>query len=223
MEAQPTTILPAMYDRLSEKYGPQHWWPGDSPAEVVVGAILTQNTAWTNVEAAIKNLKRENVLTFTALRDMARAQLELLIQPAGTFRIKAKRLKAFIEVLWNEHDGSLEVMLEGELDDARQRLLAIHGVGPETADAILLYAGNRPTFVVDAYTNRILRRHFLIDLSGKSDYESVRRLFHECIPPESQVYNEYHALIVEVGKRHCKKRANCEGCPLAIFPHDEQL
>lgn len=219
MEALPTTILPAMYDRLFEKYGPQHWWPGDSPTEIVIGAILTQNAAWTNVEAAIKNLKRENILTFEALRDVDREKLEELVRPTGTFRVKAERLKVFVDVLWNDFGGSLEAMLDGELEVVRQRLLSIRGIGPETADAILLYAGNRPTFVVDAYTKRLLRRHFLIDVN--SSYESVRSMFHECIPPDVTVYNEYHALIVEVGKRHCKTRVNCEGCPLADLPHDE--
>lgn len=209
-----------MYERLFQIYGPQHWWPGETPVEVVIGAILTQNTAWTNVEKAIENLKQADCLSFDALRYVSQQKLEKLIRPAGTYRIKADRLKAFVDALWQCHDGSLESMLGGELDLARQRLLSICGIGPETADAILLYAGNRVTFVVDAYTKRILRRHDVIE--DKEKYESVRNLFHQYVTPDVQVYNEFHALLVEVGKRHCRTKAKCEGCPLVDMPHHEK-
>ena len=219
MNETSATILPVMYERLFQTYGPQHWWPGENPVEVVIGAILTQNTAWTNVEKAIENLKQANCLSFDALRNVNKQQLEEWIRPAGTYRIKADRLKAFVDELWQSHDGSLESMLGGELDLARQRLLAIRGIGPETADAILLYAGNRATFVVDAYTKRILRRHHVIE--DKEKYETVRNLFHQSVTLDVQVYNEFHALLVEVGKRHCGTKAKCEGCPLVNLPHDE--
>lgn len=219
MNETSATILPVMYERLFQTYGPQHWWPGENPVEVVIGAILTQNTAWTNVEKAIENLKQADYLSFDALRNVNNQQLEELIRPAGTYRIKADRLKAFVDALWQYHDGSLESMLGGELDLARQRLLSICGIGPETADAILLYAGNRATFVVDAYTKRILRRHHVIE--DKEKYETVRNIFHQTIMPDVQIYNEFHALLVEVGKRHCSTKAKCDGCPLVNLPHDE--
>ena len=234
-------LLRDIYDRLWAAYGPQGWWPADSTIEVVVGAILTQNTAWSNVERAIGNLKSAGCLSWTALRDISEEQLGKLIQPSGTFRVKAARLKAFVQVLWSEHNGSLDSMLgvetrrspaadrpsvsmpNDQVGAARRRLLAIHGIGPETADAILLYAGHRPTFVVDAYTRRILRRHHVIDTGA--DYETVRQMFHRALPQErfGKLYNEYHALLVAVGKKHCRARARCDGCPLADLPHDPDL
>ncbi len=221
MTSKAAKTIRKIYDRLWAAYGPQHWWPAKTPTEVVVGAILTQNTAWTNVERAVGNLERAKCLSWRALRKTPEARLAKLIQPSGTYRVKAARLKAFVEHLWQHHRGSLTSLLNGDLADARQTLLAIRGIGPETADAILLYAGNRPTFVVDAYTKRILRRHFLIE--HEADYETVRGLFHEVLPAETQLFNEYHALLVEVGKRHCRTRARCDGCPLADLPHDETL
>ncbi len=217
--------LRRMYDRLWSAYGPQHWWPADTPTEVVIGAILTQNTAWKNVERAIANLKRAKCLTWAAIRRTSLTRLAALIQSSGTYRVKAARLKTFVKYLWDHHNGSLASLCDGDLDEARRRLLAINGIGPETADAILLYAGNRPTFVVDAYTRRILRRHFVTD--SRADYETVRRLFHETFQPQTtktvRLYNEYHALLVAVGKRHCRTRAQCEGCPLVELPHDSTL
>ncbi len=207
-----------MYDRLWAAYGPQRWWPADSATEVVIGAILTQNTAWSNVERAIDRLRSANCLSWAALRNVSQEKLEKLIQPCGTFRVKAARLRAFVQVLSDEHKGSLDSLLNGEADRARCRLLAIRGIGPETADAILLYAGGRPTFVVDAYTRRILRRHHVFD-AGAS-YETVQQSFHGALPQEPQLYNEYHALLVAVAKRHCRARARCDDCPLADLPHD---
>ncbi len=210
--------LRQFYETLYAAYGPQHWWPADSPTEVVIGAILTQNTAWTNVERAIRNLRQRGALCWSTLREMPAAERAELIRPSGTFRVKARRLKAFVDHLWTHHAGSLESLLGGNLDTARRELLSIDGIGPETADAILLYAANRPTFVVDAYTKRVLRRHHLIDATA--DYETIRRLFHDSLPCDVPMFNEYHALLVEVGKRHCKSKAECEGCPLQHFAHD---
>jgi len=210
--------LRSIYDRLYAAYGPQGWWPGKTPTEVVIGAILTQNTAWRNVERAIASLRRAKALSWPALRKLSEAQLAELIRPAGTYRVKAARLKAFVDYLWGHHHGSLRSLLSGDLDAVRTSLLSIHGIGPETADAILLYAGNRPTFVVDAYTKRILHRHFLAE--ENASYDAVRQLFQSALPTDAQMYNEYHALLVAVGKKHCKTRANCDACPLRDLPHE---
>jgi len=209
-----------MYRALEEAYGPQHWWPAKTATEVVIGAILAQNTAWSNVERAIANLRRARCLNFARLHALPPERLEALIKPAGTYRIKARRLKAFVQAICLEHGGSLRRMLSGKLDEARARLLAVHGIGPETADAILLYAGGRLSFVVDAYTMRILRRHFMVD--SRATYEPVRSRFHRAMRPSPEVYNEFHALLVRAGKEHCRVRARCEGCPLEFIAHDER-
>ncbi len=214
-------ILREIYDRLFRAYGPQRWWPADTPTEVVIGAILTQNTAWKNTERAIDNLRSANVLDWSALRGLTTTKLARLIQPSGTYRVKAARLKALVNDLWLHHNGSLSSMLDGDLGIARKRLLSIPGIGPETADAILLYAGDRPSFVVDAYTRRVLRRHSLIGADAR--YEMIRALFHDALPADAQLFNEYHALLVEVGKRHCRARSRCESCPLVDLPHDADL
>ena len=214
-------ILLEWYEALHAAYGPQNWWPADSPTEVVIGAILTQNTAWTNVEKAIRSLKNAGCLDFKSIDAIDVDTLGNLVRSAGTFRVKAKRLKAFAKWLLTEYGGNLEHALSADLNQTRNALLAIVGIGPETADAILLYAGDRPTFVVDAYTQRILRRHRLIE--GHASYDAVKAVFEQTIPHDMQVYNEYHALLVEVGKRHCRVRAVCHGCPLERWPHDESL
>lgn len=209
-----------IFDRLLAAYGPQHWWPAETPTEMIVGAILTQNTAWTNVERAIANLRQARALDWRALDALSEDALAALIRPSGTYRVKARRLKAFVETLWRTYGGSLDAMLDGPLPAARARLLRIPGIGPETADAILLYAGGRPAFVVDVYTRRLLRRHFLLD--DRASYDQVQRFFHESLPPDAALFNEFHALIVEVGKKHCRAKAECAGCPLASLPHDEK-
>jgi endonuclease-3 related protein len=210
-----------MYRRLLRAYGPQHWWPAESPTEVVIGAILTQNTAWTNVERAIANLRGADLLSFEGLRDISQQRLAELIRPSGTFRVKATRLKAFVDRLWADHEGSLPALLEGDIVRARARLRSIPGIGPETADAILLYAGNRPTFVIDTYTQRVLRRHQLVDASA--GYQQVQAVFLANLPCEIPLWNEYHALLVTVGKHHCRALARCEGCPLQSHPHNRGL
>lgn len=221
MSAPVKKKLLEIYDRLFRGHGPQHWWPARTKTEVVVGAILTQNTAWSNVELAINNLRRAKVLSWRALRDLPASELAELIRPSGTYDVKAKRLGSFVRYLWEKHNGSLRSLLKGELDTVRRRLLSIHGIGPETADAILLYAGNRPTFVVDAYTRRILRRHHLCN--NRTNYETVRELFHTALPADIPLFNQYHALFVAVGKKHCRSRARCAGCPLEGMPHDPAL
>jgi endonuclease-3 related protein len=207
-----------IFHRLATRFGPLHWWPAQTPFEVVVGAILTQNTAWRNVEYAIANLQRTGVLTPTALRTIDRGEFESLIRPAGFFRQKAERLQLFVEHLFASHGGELSAMLAGPLDAVRAELLSLKGVGPETADSILLYAGNHPSFVVDAYTRRLFTRLGL--LSGNEGYEAVRALFMDNLPHATDLFNEYHALIVEECKTFCRKRTPlCPACPLlAVCP-----
>jgi len=206
---------------LCAHYGPQDWWPADSPFEVVVGAILTQNTAWSNVVKAIAALKKARRLTVASMRAIGDDELADLIRPAGTFRVKARRLRAMVDWLWAESSGDVSQALSGDLDTVRQRLLAIHGVGPETADSILLYAGEHRSFVVDAYTRRILRRHRMIN--GGESYDTLRTMMMASVGPDLEIYREYHALLVQLAKQHCRVRARCTGCPLELLPHDEAL
>lgn len=209
--------LRAFYEAMLAAYGPQKWWPARSPTEVIVGAILTQNTAWRNVERAIANLEAARALDWRVLDAMPLGQLAELIKPAGTFNVKAKRLKTFVSWLMRRFEGDLSRMFALPVSSLREELLGVSGIGRETADAIILYAGGLPTFVVDAYTARILHRHHLIDSSA--DYEEIKELFESHLPQEVPLYNEYHALLVQVGKGHCKPRPRCEGCPLEGFPH----
>lgn len=213
--------LREIYRLLERAFGPQHWWPAQTATEVAVGAILAQNTAWSNVELALENLRKANALTWAALYDLPERKLAALIRPAGTFRVKTRRLKALVDCVCENHGGSLHSLLGGDLEATRRALLSIHGIGPETADAILLYAGNRPTFVVDAYTKRILRRHHAVRHSD--DYEAIRKLFHDSLGLDARLFNEYHALLVALGKSHCRRRARCEQCPLAKMPHNATL
>ena len=207
--------LMEIFNLLYDAFGPRHWWPGDSPFEVIVGAILTQNTTWKNVEKAINNLKRANLLEPKALYRLPYEILVELIHPVGFFNIKAKRLKAFLNFLFEEFQGNLEEMFSLEMEGLRKKLLSIPGIGPETADSILLYAGGKPSFVVDAYTRRILSRHGLIH--EEASYEEIRELFMDHLPSDVGLFNEYHALLVELGKRFCKTKPRCKGCPLEVF------
>ncbi|MBT1073796.1 endonuclease III domain-containing protein [Geobacter grbiciae] len=208
-------VLLEIFDTLHAAYGPRHWWPADTPFEVCVGAILTQNTNWGNVEKAIVNLKRGGLLSPEALRDVSVGLLAEAIRPAGYFNVKSLRLKDFVGYLWERHGGSLERMFAGDWHALREELLGVRGVGPETADSILLYAGGKPTFVVDAYTKRLFAA--LGILNGSAGYDEVRDLFMANLPPDVRLFNEYHALIVEHGKRHCRKRPLCPGCGLHLF------
>jgi endonuclease-3 related protein len=212
--------LKEMYRALHDAYGPQHWWPGESPTEVIIGAILTQNTNWKNVERAIANLRDRRMLDWKELQKISVEELAQLIRPAGYYNIKARRLKHFVHWLWTNHDGSLDNLKCLPLPALREELLSINGIGPETADSILLYALNRPSFVIDAYTTRLLRRHALISEDAK--YHDMKDLFERALPAETQLFNEFHALIVTVAKKHCRKRAACEGCPLDSFPHERE-
>ena len=213
--------LERYYRALYSATGPQHWWPGRTPFEVIVGAILTQNTAWSNVERAIANLRRERLLTPLALERVHRRRLEGLIRSSGYFRQKARKLKEFVRFLKVEYRGSLKRMFRTPTEELRERLLAVHGIGPETADSILLYAGEHRVFVVDAYTKRILARHGLA--SEKASYQEVRALFETSLPADTALYNEFHGLIVNVGKNWCRtKNPRCEECPLQPFLPEEQ-
>ncbi|MGD0552050.1 MAG: endonuclease III domain-containing protein [Sedimentisphaerales bacterium] len=209
--------LKEIYDLLFKRFGPQDWWPGDTPFEVIVGAILTQNTNWTNVEKAITNLKNAKVLTPDKLRLLDIKKLAELIRPAGYFNIKAKRLKNFLDWFFENYSGKLENLKNVQTDELRQQLLSVKGIGPETADSILLYALNRPVFVVDAYTARICSRHHLTDEGA--DYHQIQEMFESNLASDIQLFNEYHALIVHVGKDFCKPTPKCEECPLNGLPH----
>lgn len=199
------------------------WWPARTPFEVIVGAILTQSTAWGNVERAIVNLRAARLLTPSAMLRVSTPRLAALVRPSGYFRQKAKKLKAFVRFLQKEYCGSLQRMFSTPTAELREKLLSVHGIGPETADSILLYAGNHPVFVVDAYTHRIFGRHGITD--GKPEYEKVRAFIESAIPAQAQLFNEFHALIVNTGKNWCRKSApRCNECPLrSLLPADSPL
>ncbi len=204
--------LVTIYNSLFERFGPQHWWPGETPFEVIIGAILTQNTSWKNVEKAIASLKSSGNFSPKKLYDLPIDTLAGLIRSSGYFNIKAKRLKNFLSFLFDEYKGNLDDMLKENVSLLRNKLLKVNGLGPETVDSILLYAGEYPVFVVDAYTKRILIRHGLAAIN--SGYHEIQALFMENVSEDTQLYNEYHALIVRVGKDLCKKIPLCNLCPI---------
>lgn len=202
-----------IYERLHTAYGPQQWWPADTPFEVVLGAILTQNTRWENVRMALDNLRGAEALTPSALASLAEEELQALIRPAGFFRQKSATVRRVLDVLMRPYAGDLDLMLDGETPVVRARLLALKGIGPETADSILLYAGEHPVFVIDAYTRRICSRVGLCD--PQASYAALQHLFMCALPREVPLYNEYHALLVQLAKCCCtKNRPTCELCPL---------
>ncbi len=212
-------LLMTMYHSMLERLGPSHWWPGDSPFEIIVGAILTQNTSWTNVERAIANLKERDALSPHALRSMPEHDLAQCIRPSGYHNIKAKRLHALMHWLRDFCEDDITNLATREPEEARTLLLRVSGIGPETADAIALYAAGLPTFVVDAYTHRLCTRHSLLPEDVR--YDELRAFFMDVLPPDAPLYNEYHALIVRVGKEWCHKRApRCEVCPLSPYLPD---
>ncbi|MBI2875950.1 MAG: endonuclease III domain-containing protein [Candidatus Tectomicrobia bacterium] len=209
--------LEEVYVRLREHFGPQRrgpygWWPGETAFEVAIGAILTQNTAWQNVEKALARLKARELLTPQALQEIPQEELAALSVPAGYFNVKARRLKTFVGFLWEHSQGNLEALLREDLTILRPRLLGIQGIGPETADSILLYAGGHPIFVVDAYTQRIFSRHRWI--REKASYAELQELFLQHLSRDPLLYNEYHGLLVNLGKYHCKRKPLCSTCPL---------
>ena len=197
-----------LYDRLITAYGPQHWWPADSPFEVMVGAVLTQNTAWPNVERAIVNLKDKGALSLEMIDTLVHEDLAIIIRPSGYFNIKAQRLKNLCR--WTVQQGGVDSLSGLTTSDLRKCLLAINGIGPETADDILLYAFNRPVFVIDAYTRRLLRKVHLI--KGDEPYETLRSGFETCLNGDHELYNEYHALVVRHAKQKCVVDEDCRHC-----------
>lgn len=208
--------LSAYFDALFAAHGPQHWWPGRTRFEIIVGAILTQNTSWTNVERAIRNLRAARLLSPDAIRRVPHAKLAQFLRPSGYFRQKAKTLKSFVKFLFGTYRGSLTKMFATATLQIREQLLDLRGIGPETTDSILLYAGKHPVFVVDAYTRRILERHGRAH--RKLSYHEIRSMFESSLPANQQLFNEFHALIVHTGKHFCHKRnPRCSQCPLNKF------
>ncbi|MBI3595864.1 MAG: endonuclease III domain-containing protein [Nitrospirae bacterium] len=222
MKEKPRTTrqLEGYYRRLLKAYGPQHWWPADSRFEIMIGAILTQNTAWRNVERAVANIKREGLMTPRALHRVSMRQLAEMIRPSGYFRVKAGRIKAFVRFLIQQYEGDLRRMMSEPVGILRSKLLSVKGIGSETADSILLYAGDVPVFVIDAYTRRVLSRHRLIP--SKVSYDRLQRFFMDHLQPRAALYNEYHALLVKVGKEHCRPTPACQGCPLKVYLNGKQ-
>lgn len=207
-------VLKDIYTRLSNHYGPTHWWPGDSAFEVAVGAILTQNTAWANVEKAIANLKRKRMLTPRSVLSAPEEVLEAALRPSGYYRQKAERLRLFSGFLLDRYRGRMSRLAVRPLGALREELLSLKGIGPETADDILLYACGKPVFVVDAYTIRILHRGGLVEET--IGYAALQGLVHDHLPPDVQVFKEFHGLLVWTGKDHCRKTPVCSGCPLVL-------
>jgi|UniRef100_A0A7V3V013 endonuclease-3 related protein len=218
---QPTAAaseLGNIYQRLYQTFGPQHWWPARTRLEVIIGAVLTQNTAWQNVEKAIANLKKSGLLNLNRLCSLPPHQLAALIRPAGYYNLKSRRLLALLH--WLKKNGGISKISTLPTAQLRENLLNCYGIGPETADSILLYALDRPVFVVDAYTRRILSRYGLI--TGDESYEQLRLLIENSLAPflsdkqepAVRVYNEFHALLVKLAKTHCRSKPSCSGCPL---------
>jgi len=213
----PAGRLLDVYGRLHAAYGPQRWWPGETPFEVIAGAILTQAAAWTNVEKAIANLKAADALSPEGLARLDERELARMVYPAGYFNAKAGKLKALVEMLRAGFGGDLGRMLAAPAEELRPLLLATHGIGPETADAILLYAAGRPVFVIDAYTRRLFSR--LAVAPERDTYAAWQALFARNLEPDTALFNEYHALIVRHGKERCRRLPICDGCPLlAVCP-----
>lgn len=208
-----SALLKDYYKSLFASFGPQGWWPGRTRFEVIVGAILTQNTSWTNVQKAVRNLRKKNLLSPERLHASDSSTLASLIRPAGYFNIKAERLRNFTSFLFKDYSGSLDKLFRKESKALREELLSINGAGPETADSIMLYAAGRPEFVIDAYTKRIFSRHGLTD--PDAGYEEIKSVFMDNLPRDAALFNEYHALIVRTAKDYCKtKDPLCSLCPL---------
>ena len=202
-----------VYQKLFDHFGPQKWWPGDSPFEIMVGAVLTQNTNWLNVSKAINNLKEAELLRYDSLKLLSVDEIASYIRPSGYYNLKAKRLKNLLDMIEEVYFGELHLFLEDSLGNGRDNLLSVKGVGPETADSILLYACGQPTFVIDNYTHRVFSRHQLVD--EETDYESMQDVFVSHLPDDVKLFNEYHALIVQVASSYCKKtNPLCRECPL---------
>ena len=224
--ARTSRVLMEMYEAMRRRQGDRRWWPAASEEpsqralEICVGAILTQNTNWTNVEKAVGNLHAAGAMSIPALAELPAEALAELIRPAGYFNVKAKRLRSFVEHVRASWGADILAFLDRSVAALREELLSINGIGRETADSMILYAAGKPTFVVDTYTHRILVRHGLID--PEDDYEAIKDLLESTLAEDVALWNDFHAQWVEVGKSHCKPKARCAGCPLEEFPHDPQ-
>lgn len=208
-----TPGLKAIYAKLFDFFGPQHWWPGESAFEVMAGAILTQNTNWANVEKAMANLKKNNLLSLGELNKASPAKIAKLIRPCGYYNIKTKRLKCFLDFIFQDYQGDIRRMKQDDTMSLRGKLLKVKGIGPETADSILLYSLGKPVFVVDAYTRRVFSRHKIVN--ENDPYGDIQNLFMKKLKVEVKLFNEYHALIVRLGKEYCfKNKPDCRACPL---------
>jgi endonuclease-3 related protein len=208
----PKTTLLAVYELLHGRYGPQHWWPADTPLEMIIGAILTQSAAWTNVEKAMHNLKAGAALSIEGLQGLSQGELARLIRPSGYYNVKARKITAFIDWLAGQYDGDLDKLFALAAPELRSQLLSVHGIGEETADSIILYAAHQPVFVIDAYTRRIVTR---LGLAPQKDtYAAFQTLFLGNLPHDEALFNEYHALLVQHGKTVCRKNPLCTGCCL---------
>jgi endonuclease-3 related protein len=207
-----------MYEAMLQRFGHHGWWPGDGPLEVCIGAILTQNTSWTNVEKALDNLRNTGAISISVLHQMGCDSLAELIRPAGYYNVKAKRLKNFIAHVYESYGDDIEAFLDRSVWTLQGELIGINGIGRETADSIILYAAQKPTFVIDRYTCRMMVRHSLI--CPEDDYQGAKDLFESSLPEDLELWKDYHAQIVAVGKQYCRPKARCAGCPLESFPHD---
>lgn len=208
-----TDLFKEAFSRLLDYFGPQHWWPGDTPFEVMIGAVLTQNTSWSNVEKAIGNLKNAGLLSYESLSACSVEEIAQFIRPSGYYNLKAKRLRNLLNMIADCYDGAVENLRTDTLESARHNLLEVKGIGQETADSILLYACEKPIFVVDMYTHRVFSRHAMVD--EETDYESIQQTFMGHLPCDAALYNEYHALVVRVAAAYCKKnKPLCTECPL---------
>ncbi len=212
MAASTSKVLMRIYNLLFSALGPQNWWPAETELEMMVGAILTQNTSWNNVEKAIENLRERGLLSVTMLSQVPVPSLAEYIRPAGYYNVKVKRLKNLIKFIEDRYNGDIGVLFSLDTDTIRTELFSVKGIGMETADSIVLYGAGRPLFVVDAYTHRILARHGLID--EQAGYHDLQALFMENLPADVELFKEFHALIVKTGKDFCKKEPLCSACPL---------
>jgi endonuclease-3 related protein len=204
-----------LYRRLRRRYGPAGWWPGDTPFEICIGAILTQNTAWSNVERALAAVRAAGRLSYEGLAPLDPLRIARLIRPSGCYNVKARRVAAFLGFLGREYGGRVEAMSREEPSSLRRKLLAVNGIGPETADCIVLYAAGLPLFVVDAYTRRVFERLGVLD--GGESYDEVQRVFMDSLPTDAALFNDFHAQIVRLAKDVCRVRPRCEACPLAAL------
>jgi len=207
-------MLQQIYRSLYKFFGPQYWWPtagSNKTLEIIIGAILTQQTSWSNAEKAIQNLNRESLINPEKLRDAQNEKLEKLIQPSGYYRQKTKKLKNFINFLWEKHNGKLERLFDQPIHELREDLLSVNGIGKETADSIILYAAEKPIFVIDAYTARSMNR---IGITQEKEYGKLQEIFHNNLPHNAELFNEFHALIVRLGKDYCRKKPKCKQCPM---------